>query len=200
MLYGVSHGNIRKVQSVQNAAARLLTGTRREDHISTVLRQLHWLPVQRRVDFKLACFVFSSLSGQAPLYLADDIYIWSRKGLDAGSARLPTDRVLFHAHTTHSVTGASLLPGHVSGIASQQTYATRTSPTRASGVNLKRTGFLAAGAQCDILLNCALQIALLNRSELKYRQHMTRGDWRQYVVGLKKCSWYKSEGRQHKHG
>ena len=39
------------------------------------------------------------------------IYIWSRKGLDAGSARLLTDHVLFHAHTTHSVTGVSLLPG-----------------------------------------------------------------------------------------
>jgi len=89
-------------------------------------------------------------------------YIWSRKGLDAGSARLPTDRVLFHAHTTHSVTDVSLLPGHVSGTASQQTYATRTSLTRASGVNLKRTGFLAAGAQCDIPLNCAIRIALLN--------------------------------------
>jgi len=142
LLYGVSHGNIRKVQSVQNAAARLLTGTRRGDHISPVLRQLHWLPVQRQVDFKLACFVFSSLSGQAPSYLADDI---------------PTDRVLFHAHTTHSVT-VLLLLGHVSGTASEQTYATRTSPTRVSGVNLKRTGFLAAGAQCDILLNCAIQI------------------------------------------
>jgi len=57
----------------QNAAARLLTGTRRGDHTSPVLRQLHWLPVQRRVDFKLACFVYSSLSGQAPPYLADDI-------------------------------------------------------------------------------------------------------------------------------
>jgi len=93
-------------------------------------------------------------------------YIWSRKVLDAGSARLPTDRVLFHAHATHSVTEVSLLPGHVSGTASQQTYATRTSPTRASGVNLKRTGFLAAGAQCDILLNCAIQIPLLNWTEL----------------------------------
>ena len=98
----------------------LLTGTRREGHISPMLRQLHWLPVKRRVDFKLACFVFSSLFGQTPSYLADDI--WSRKGLDAVSARLPTDRVLFHAHTTHSVTGVLLLPGHVSGTASQQTY------------------------------------------------------------------------------
>jgi len=96
-------------------------------------------------------------------------YIWSRKGLDAGSACLPTDRVLFHAHTTHSEIGVSLLPGHVSGTASQQTYATRTSPTRASGVNLKCTGFLAAGAQCDILLNCAIQIALLNSTDWQWQ-------------------------------
>jgi len=34
---------------VQNAAARPLTNTRRPDHITPVLRQLHWLPVQRRV-------------------------------------------------------------------------------------------------------------------------------------------------------
>jgi len=66
-----------KVQSVQNAAARLLTGTRRGDHISLVLIQLHCLPVQRRVDFKLACFVFSSLSGQAQPYPADDIHLVS---------------------------------------------------------------------------------------------------------------------------
>jgi len=46
---------IGKVQSVQNAAARLLAGTRPGDHISPVLRQLHWLPVQRRVDFNLIC-------------------------------------------------------------------------------------------------------------------------------------------------
>jgi len=49
--------DISKVQSVQNAAALLLTGTRRGDHISPVLRQLYWLPVQRCVEFKLACFV-----------------------------------------------------------------------------------------------------------------------------------------------
>ena len=39
---------------VQNAAARLVTGTRRCDHITQVLQQLHWLPVRQRVEFKLA--------------------------------------------------------------------------------------------------------------------------------------------------
>ena len=145
LLYGVSHSNIRKVQSVQNAAARLLTGTRLGDHISPVLRQSHWLPVQRRVDFKLACFVFLSLSGQAPAYLTDDIHLVSegprrrlRSSTDRSCAvtkcvvRTNVLCMLFHARTTHSVTGVLLLLGRVSGTASQQTYATRTSPTRAS--------------------------------------------------------------------
>jgi len=66
LLYSVSNSLIWKVQSTQNAAAPLLTRTRRYEHISPVLHQLHWLPVQRRIDFKLACFVFSSLSGYAP--------------------------------------------------------------------------------------------------------------------------------------
>ena len=64
-------------------------------------------------------------------------YVWSRKGLDVTCARLPTDRVLFHAHTTHSVTEVLLSRGRVSGIAFQDTYATRISPTAASGVNSK---------------------------------------------------------------
>jgi len=51
---------------------RLVTGTRRCDHVTPVLRQLHWLPVRQRVDFKVATFVHRSLSGISPTYLADD--------------------------------------------------------------------------------------------------------------------------------
>jgi len=56
------------VQSVQNATARLITGTRRSDHISPVIRELHWLPIRQSVKFKVVCVVRQSLSGQAPLY------------------------------------------------------------------------------------------------------------------------------------
>jgi len=80
-------------------------------------------------------------------------YIWSRKGLDVTCVRLPTDRVLFHAHTTHSVTDVSLSRGLLSGIASQDTYATRISPTAASDVISIHIVFLATRVQCDILLN-----------------------------------------------
>jgi len=69
-MYGVGDSLIRRAQSVQNAAARLITGARRQEHITPVLRQLHWLPVRQRVRFKLACIMYKSLSGQAPQYLA----------------------------------------------------------------------------------------------------------------------------------
>jgi len=39
---------------VQNAATQMITSARRRDHITPILRQLHWLPVRQRVDFKIA--------------------------------------------------------------------------------------------------------------------------------------------------
>jgi len=68
---------LRKLQSVQNATARLITGTRRSDPISPGLRELHWLLIRKRVKFKVACLVRQSLSRHAPLYLADDCHLMS---------------------------------------------------------------------------------------------------------------------------
>ena len=48
VLYGLPDTLQRKLQSVQNATARLITGTRRSDHISLVLHELHWLFLQPR--------------------------------------------------------------------------------------------------------------------------------------------------------
>ena len=46
LLYGITDGLLQKLQSVQNAAARLVTGAWRRDHITPVLHELHWLPVR----------------------------------------------------------------------------------------------------------------------------------------------------------
>jgi len=98
---------------------------------------------QSRLELTLNWHVSSS-----PLCLAMHLrtclttYIWSRKGRDVACVRPPTDRVLLHAYTTHSVTEVSLSRGLVSGIASQDTYAMKISPTAASGVNSKHIGFL----------------------------------------------------------
>jgi len=60
-MYGIADGLMQRLQAVQNAAARLIPGVRRRDHISPVLWQLHWLPVRQRVQFKLAVLVFKAL-------------------------------------------------------------------------------------------------------------------------------------------
>ena len=66
LLAGVNDGLLQRLQSIQNAAARLVTGTRRCEHITPVLRQLHWLPVRQRIGYyKLAMLVFRALSCQA---------------------------------------------------------------------------------------------------------------------------------------
>ena len=65
VLYGVSGRNISKLQRVQNALAKVVSGRRKFDHISPVLRQLHWLPVKERIDFKIAHLTFKAkLTGQ----------------------------------------------------------------------------------------------------------------------------------------
>ena len=71
LLYGIGDGLLTKLQTVQNAAARVVTGTRKFDHITPVLRQLHWLPVRQRITFKMAMITFMCLRGLAPSYLAD---------------------------------------------------------------------------------------------------------------------------------
>ena len=71
LLYAITDGLMSRLQSVQNAAARLVSGARRYDHITLVLQELHWLLVQYRVDFKMPSTLFYlSLSGIAPAYLA----------------------------------------------------------------------------------------------------------------------------------
>lgn len=68
---GVSQASLGRLQLVQNAAARLLTSTNRREHITPVLKSLHWLPVQYRIDFKILMFVFKALHGLAPVYLTE---------------------------------------------------------------------------------------------------------------------------------
>jgi len=70
-LFGVADEQLKRLQSVQNAAARLVTGTRRSDHITPVL-VLHWLPVRRRIQYKMAMLVHKCLNERAPEYLITD--------------------------------------------------------------------------------------------------------------------------------
>ena len=53
------------------------TRTGRRKHITSILRELHWLPIRHRVDFKLATFMYKTLHGQIPQYLSGDCQLIS---------------------------------------------------------------------------------------------------------------------------
>ena len=60
VLYRVADGIIRRLQSALHAAARLITGIRRCEHITPTLRDtLHWLPISQRITFKIALTVLA---------------------------------------------------------------------------------------------------------------------------------------------
>ena len=78
---------------MQNAAARLIVQTGRRQHITPVLRELQWLPVRRRIDFKMAVLVYKALHGQLPQYLAEDCQLLT----DIGRRSLRSADVLTRA-------------------------------------------------------------------------------------------------------
>jgi hypothetical protein len=80
LLIGLPSSLINRLQMIQNTAARILTNTSRFDHITPVLKSLHWLPVQKRIVYKLLLLVYKSVHCLAPSYLQELIspYIPSR--------------------------------------------------------------------------------------------------------------------------
>ena len=71
LLYGLPQSVIDRLQYVQNCAARLVTRTRSSEHITPVLRRLHWLPVRQRFRYKILRLSYKALNGMAPKYIAD---------------------------------------------------------------------------------------------------------------------------------
>ena len=71
LLYGTSAKNIGKLQRVQSSLARVVAGTKRCEHIKPVLKDLHWLPVQQRVEYKVALITHKALATSQPRYLAE---------------------------------------------------------------------------------------------------------------------------------
>ena len=70
ILYGLPKRLIQRLQRIQNTAARLVTRTNRDDHITPVLKGLHWLPVQERIMFKILLLTYKTIHGSAPSYLS----------------------------------------------------------------------------------------------------------------------------------
>lgn len=67
-----SSTNIKKLQLVQNFAARIITNTRKHDHITPTLKELKWLPVKKHLIYRDIIMTFKCLNGMTPSYLSDE--------------------------------------------------------------------------------------------------------------------------------
>ncbi|XP_062585577.1 uncharacterized protein LOC134247212 [Saccostrea cucullata] len=67
---------LNKLQRVQNTAARIITKTPRHDHITPVLKELHWLPICQRIDYKVLLYTYKALHGQCPQYTIDLLCVY----------------------------------------------------------------------------------------------------------------------------
>ena len=70
-LYGLPDSQLNRLQRMMHIAARILTLTPPSNHITPILKQLHWLPIRQRIHYKILLLTFKALNGLAPLYLSN---------------------------------------------------------------------------------------------------------------------------------
>ncbi len=76
LLADTSLTNIQCLQVVQNTAARVVCQSLKYDHATPLLKDLHWLPIEKRIMYKYLSLVHKSIHGTASQYLQDLIKVY----------------------------------------------------------------------------------------------------------------------------
>ena len=71
ILYGLSKVLLNRLQLVQNRAARIVTFTKKYEHIAPRLIDLHWSPVEYRIIYKISLLVYKAINGFSPSYISN---------------------------------------------------------------------------------------------------------------------------------
>ena len=86
---------IEKLKRLQNTAARQIVCMKKTNHITPVLRKLHWLPVNDRIIFKLLLLTYKSLNGLATVYINELLHHYTpRRSLCSSDSRHSTFLVI----------------------------------------------------------------------------------------------------------
>jgi hypothetical protein len=75
LFYGLPKTQTKKLERVQNMAARLITNSPRYCHITPIVYRLHWLPIEYRIKFKILLITFKAIHDLAPDYIKDLINV-----------------------------------------------------------------------------------------------------------------------------
>ena len=74
LLFGSTHDMTSHLQRMQYYAARVILRLPMSSSITTHLRSLHWLPVNVRSTYKIACLCYHCHSSTAPSYVTDMLH------------------------------------------------------------------------------------------------------------------------------
>ena len=129
LLYNIPLSLTNRLQGVQKCAGRLVTRTRKREHITPVLFQLHWLPVRFRSLYKILFLTFKVLNGTAPVYLSDLIekYIPVRmlRSESYSLLRVPRSHTAMYGERSFRASAPRLwneLPNHIKLAASKDIF------------------------------------------------------------------------------
>ena len=96
LLVGLPKHLICNLQKIQNNAARIVKRTSKYESITPVLKLLHWLPVEKRIIFKMLLLTFKAINGTGPLYLSELLSKYRR-------CLRSSEGALLQEHTARSV-------------------------------------------------------------------------------------------------
>ena len=129
LLYGLPCYLLHKLQLVQNCAARLILGGSKFDHITPLLRELHWLPVEHRITFKLLLITFKALNNLAPCYITNLLHLYTPNRLLRSSSKfllqVPKSNLKTYGDRAFSVCAPKLwncLPSYIRRRSSVSTF------------------------------------------------------------------------------
>ena len=70
---GISQANLNKLQRIQNSLACVIKNTSKFQYITPTLKNLHWLPIKQRIDYKFCLLTYKTLTIQQPTYLYNSL-------------------------------------------------------------------------------------------------------------------------------
>ena len=68
-LAGLPSCHLDRLQTLNNTAAKIIYNARKYDHVTPLLKDLNWLRIRQRIEYKISTIVHKSLHGHAPPYL-----------------------------------------------------------------------------------------------------------------------------------
>lgn len=130
LLFGATEYDLTRLQRLQNRAARLIFQAGPYTSSDPLLRRLHWLPIRKRIDFKLLVLMYKCLHELAPTYLQELITsntpgYDTRKSLDTTLLLVPRTRTLTWGDKAFQAAGPTLwndLPKNIRQATSLATF------------------------------------------------------------------------------